>query len=375
MGLEQQREIPWEEAVWHWYNHVYQPVVEIIREQNLLLEFPDQTETDLYIWILDHQTYMQDQLGWSIRPEKAASDLLSKQGKRLMRVVRRTFRRIIKAILPNQLEDFSTPGEWHQLKKIERQSLFADILIPLSGSPEGWIALEQAIMIAQMEQAEVRGLVVKRIHQWGEQPISDEDLSQAFAKRLQQAGIHGNLVITQGVIAETICERAKVNDLVILKLTHPPSTNIFTRLKSGVRTILRKSSRPLLFVRDQMSQMNNLLLAYDGSPKGKEALYIAAYLASRYNKQLSVLVIDDDEARGKQRLSEARDYLGERCVRRIFRKRSGRISIQILQVAGEYHADMILMGGYGRSPLLEVIFGSAVDGVLRGTNIPVIVSQ
>jgi nucleotide-binding universal stress UspA family protein len=375
MGLEQQREIPWEEAVWHWFYHVYTPVIEIIRDQNLLGEFPGKTETDLYIWILDHQSYMEQELGWSIRPEKAAVDLLSVRGKRFFRVLRRAVRKVLQALIPDQLEDFSTPGEWRQQKQVERNSLFSDILVPISGSPESWIALEQAIIIAEMEKADVRGLAIKHALEWGENRVSDEELTRAFSERLGQSGIRGNLVFVQGNVAETICERAKVNDLVILKLNHPPSTNIFAKLKSGMRTIVRKSTRPLLFVCDQMSTMNHILLAYDGSPKGKEALYIAAYLASRYKKHLSVLVVDDDEARGKQRLSEAKNYLGARCVSQVFRKRTGRTSLIILQAAEDIHADMILMGGYGRSPVFEILFGSTVDGVLRGTQIPVIVSQ
>jgi nucleotide-binding universal stress UspA family protein len=375
LGLEQQREIPWAEALQSWYNNVYQPVVEIIREQNFQVEFPEKTETDLYLWILDHQTYLEEQFGWSIRPEKAASDLVSKHGKRVIRVIKRWFRKVLELLLPDQLEDFSKTGEWHQYKKMERQNLFADILVPINGHPESWLALEQAAIIAEMEQADVRGLVVKRPYELRERDQSDEALSRAFSERLERSGIKGNLAFTQGKIAETICERAKVNDLVTLKLNHPPSTNLLARLRSGMRSIVRKSTRPLLFVRDQVSEMNNLLLAYDGSPKGKEALYIAAYFASRYNKRLSVVVVDDDQERGERRLLEAREYLREHCVKRIFRKRTGRTSLIILQVAEEINADMILMGGYGLSPLFEIIFGSTVDGVLRGTHIPVIVSQ
>ncbi|NIN69700.1 MAG: transcriptional regulator, partial [Anaerolineae bacterium] len=35
MGLEQQREIPYEEAVTHWYDTVYLPVVEVIQERGI----------------------------------------------------------------------------------------------------------------------------------------------------------------------------------------------------------------------------------------------------------------------------------------------------------------------------------------------------
>jgi len=373
MGLEQSREISWEEAVRHWYEHVYDPVVEVIRDQNILGEFPERTETDLYIWVLDHQTYMEEELGWSIRPEKAASDLVNKQGRRLIRVARRVGEKVLRAILPKQLEDFSSPGEWHEKKKVDGSSLFSDILVAMSGRAEGWIALEQAIIIAQLENADVRGLVVEKKYEINR--INEDDITQAFSERLNQSGLNGNLAFTQGNISETITNRAKFNDLVILKLTHPPSSNILRRFSSGMRAILRGSSRPILAVRDQVSELHHLLLAYDGSPKGKEALYVSAYLASRYQRQLTVLVVDEDEEQGKALLAEAADYLGECCLNTIFQQHSGRVENVILQVAQEQGADLILMGGYGLSPLLEALFGSTVDGVLRGTPIPVIVCQ
>jgi nucleotide-binding universal stress UspA family protein len=375
MGLEQQREVPWREAVLHWHNQVYLPIIEIIRDQHYLMEFPEKTETDLYIWILDHQSYMEQQLGWSIRPDKAASDLIRHQGRRLFKRVRRWMDKVVKGMLPTQHKGDSAAGSWTQQRRTNRQNLFSDILVPLSGSPDSWIALEQAIIIAEHENSDVRGLAVRRIYEWSERSMSDLEISRKFSKRLEESGIRGNLVFTQGQIAHTICERAQVNDLVTLKLKHPPSQKIFPRLKSGTRTIVRNCTRPILFVCEQVSHLNHLLLAYDGSPKGKEALYIAAYLASRYDKCLSVLVVDDDEARGKSRLTEADDYLGEHCLEQIYRRGSGKISNIILQVVEEIDADLIVMGGYGLSPLFEIFFGSTVDGVLRGTDVPVIVCQ
>ena len=375
MGLDQQREIPMDEAVVHWYHHVYLPIVELIREQNFLMEFPDKTETDLYIWILDHQSYMEEQLGWSIRPEKAASDLLRSRGKRFILNIKRSISGLFTTLSHEKNQHPYPSKDWQQQENENRKRLFTDILVAINGKPESWLAVEQAIIVAEMEKADVRGLSIRRPLEWGEPHTSRDDLSRAFAERLEKSGLKGNLVFAQGTIADMINERAKVNDLVALKLSHPPSMNIFARLRSGIHTILRNSTQPLLFVRDQVSPMNNILLAYDGSPKGKEALYISAYLASRYDKQLSVVVVDNDEERGTRILSEADAYLGELCSNRIYRKRNGRISNTILQVAEEIGVDTIIMGGYGLSPLPEMILGSTVDGVLRGAHVPVIVSQ
>jgi len=50
------------EAVGSWYDLVYTPVVEIIRERNLLRYFPHSTETDLYLGILNTHQYLVQSL-------------------------------------------------------------------------------------------------------------------------------------------------------------------------------------------------------------------------------------------------------------------------------------------------------------------------
>ncbi|MEA3326403.1 MAG: universal stress protein, partial [Chloroflexota bacterium] len=373
MGNEQQREIPIQEATRHWYDLVYSPIIDIIREQEILQEFPERTETDLYIWLLDHQSYMEKELGWSVRPEKAATDFVNRRGKSILRILDKIGRSLIAALLPKPLEDFSSPGEWRLQKEIVDQNLFSDILVAMSGRSESWIALEQAIIISQLENAEVRGLVVN--DQSDMKIINENDLTQAYRERLDQVAISGNLVFSKGHVAETICERAKVNDLVILKLSYPPLTSIFSRLSSGMRMILRQSTCPILIVKDQVSTMNHILLAYDASPKGKEALFVASYLASKYGRKISVLAVEDDENKGKRLLKDAEEVVGE-CFNKIqFYQYPGRTSDVILQVANELSVDMILMGGYGLQTVLEILFGSTVDVVLRGSRIPVFVCK
>jgi nucleotide-binding universal stress UspA family protein len=373
MGLEHQREIPWHEAVRHWYEEVYMPVVRIIRDQNVLEEFPERTETDLYIWIMDHQTYMEEEFGWSIRPEVAASDLVEEQGKRLIRIARRVGEKVLDSLLPRELEDFSSPGEWRQRKSSQADHLISDILVAMSGAPTGWLALEQAVVLARIEGAEVRGLIVKDEDDFDE--AADQKQAAAFEERLQSAQLEGNLTFTQGMIAEKICERAKVNDLVVLRLSHPPSSNIFERLSSGFRLILRQCSRPILVVKENVTALDKILLAYDGSPKGKEALFVAAYLTSRYGFPLTVLVVDRDDEKGQAMLDEAADYLGDCCAETIFRRQAGDVSETILNVTRDAEAQLIVMGGYGFSPILEVIFGSTVDGVIRNAETPVLICQ
>jgi hypothetical protein len=51
MGLQQYREVDIAEASASWYDNVYKPIADLIREYDILAHFPGRTEADLYLWI------------------------------------------------------------------------------------------------------------------------------------------------------------------------------------------------------------------------------------------------------------------------------------------------------------------------------------
>ncbi len=73
MGLDLKRDISEQEAVEHWYDKVYLPIVTIIRQSGLLEDFPDKTEGDLYLWTLDHQHYLYKEEGQPLQPPEQAA--------------------------------------------------------------------------------------------------------------------------------------------------------------------------------------------------------------------------------------------------------------------------------------------------------------
>lgn len=83
MGIKRKAEVPFEEAVISWYKRVYLPLVQIIREKNILDDFPGRTETDLYLWIIEHQWYLaQQRLKSKVTLEEAATHFVNKYSRR-----------------------------------------------------------------------------------------------------------------------------------------------------------------------------------------------------------------------------------------------------------------------------------------------------
>ncbi|MBC7222606.1 DUF4032 domain-containing protein [Candidatus Bipolaricaulota bacterium] len=82
-GIEEKREIPYEEAVVSWYDRVYRPIVDAVRRTGILKKFPGRTEADLYVWLSEHIYYLAKEKGAALDLEKIAREFAEKYGAKL----------------------------------------------------------------------------------------------------------------------------------------------------------------------------------------------------------------------------------------------------------------------------------------------------
>lgn len=69
---EWKRDFTFEEAATQWYEQVYLPLVQVIRDTKALRDFPHRTEGDLYLWVIEHQYYLREQFGDRVTLREAA---------------------------------------------------------------------------------------------------------------------------------------------------------------------------------------------------------------------------------------------------------------------------------------------------------------
>ncbi len=365
IGIDQKREVSYEEAVQHWLNEVYLPAVAIIRRLDLLRDFPNRTEADIYLWLMKHRAELTQQLGWDLGTEEAAAHLWNRLYTKPSRLWER-FRRFLSKTIPIKvLRMQPVPTEWRlsRDKLREGERLFPRILVPISGDDVSWMAVDIAIQVAQREHSEVRGVHVLNAD---DKKVSAkvEHIRQEFEKMLAKVGIRGRLVLEQGNISRRVEARAHWSDLVVLHLKHPPGAQPMQRLLSGLRAFLMRSPRPALVV-GQVSLMTHALLAYDGSRKANEALYLAAYLASGWGTKITVLTSVEKSLKESLNLQKAKGYLVSQKVEADYIQRRGPAGHSVVDEATESGCDFVLMGGYGQAPIVELMFGSTLDYVLR----------
>jgi nucleotide-binding universal stress UspA family protein len=372
MGIEWNRDISWQEAVTHWYEHVYEPIRQIIWSKGILKDFPGRTEADLYLWISEHQSILTEIYGREIKSEYAASDLAAQFSSRPERIARRWTGKIRETILSDRLETGPAPGAWRLEKEASTSgdALFSDLLVSISGHKDSWCSLDAAIEVARREGGRLYGLHVRKSE---EETEPGDQIQDEFYRRINDAGLSGRFLFSEGDVTSAINEYSRWSDLVVVHLAFPPSPKPLAGLSSGWRKLIQRNPRPILAT-PSYTPFERALLAYDGSPKSNEALYVATYLSGKWGIPLWVLAVFEAKME-PETLLKASLYLEEHGLEATYIKETGSAPEKIVQTAEDINADLLLMGGYGSNPVVEVVLGNTVDQVLRQWRKPILICR
>ena len=365
MELDKKKRIPLQNAATFWHDRIYLPIVEIIRQRDLLCDFPERTETDLYLWITKYQRQLTKESGWDITPETTATTITAR-----FSVNSKTLKTKIQTALQNWLFGPLT-GKWRadQLKA-QQGRMFADILVVFTGHIEENEMLDFGIYVAQLEGAQIFGLCILEPNA-PNQEIKMQQSKKGFDDRCMAANVSGNMAFAfDKNPTSQIIRRARFADLVILPLYHRHFNPI------SIQAIIHNCPTPVVGLPKKTAiPLKKALLAYDGSPKSEEALYLAAYIARFWELSLVILSVFGDKRIALDRLAKSYEYLEKYGIPAEFVKASGPPAIATLTFAVDDDCDLIIAGSYGASPIKRVFTGSLVDKVLAKTRLPVLVCR
>jgi len=355
--LEQEcsAEVAFQEAVVDWYDHAYIPLAEAIRDRDLLRWFPDRTVTDFYLWICEYHTELEKETGWMINPENVATALTVKESSAAE-------------------SRAASTGRWREDRIIERytETLFKDVLIPISGDKASWQTLEQAIIIARQEGSKLHGLHVVS-SQGNLRDPSALAVQEKFNILCSQAGVMGSLVIEPGDIVQKISKRARLADLTVLKIVNPPTGGLAS-LRSPFRAVINGASGPILGLPGNASGLDRALVAFDGSPRSKEALFIGTYLAEKWKTALTIFTALEDNYLAPSIQDYVCEYLEFHEIEAEYILEKGNAQT-LKQTILNSSFNLVLLGSYGSSVLREVFIGNTLDFILREVQVPILICR
>jgi nucleotide-binding universal stress UspA family protein len=279
--------------------------------------------------------------------------------------------------------------------------MIKNILVALDGSEHARAALRYALWLAERFHAQLSGLHVIDIVSiegpffqdisgaLGFEPYFDvaekvrealhergQLLLEEFAAACHERGVPCDTHCTAGIVANEICEQERVADLVVIGhrgVNEKFSTGL---LGSTAESVTRKSPKPVFVSPMHFQAVQNPLLAYDGSQRASAALHSAAEFCAVTDLPLTVLHVTPRESNGEDKsLEEARHYLGSYGLHPTFLSVSGYAYEQIVDRVKQGGHDLLFIGAYGHSRIIEMVLGSTTEYVLRNAPCPVFLSR
>ncbi|MGE5220626.1 MAG: universal stress protein [Chloroflexota bacterium] len=278
--------------------------------------------------------------------------------------------------------------------------MIKNILVPLDGSEHSKAALDYAIWIAEkfdgtlfgqhiIDTISLEGTFFHDISgSLGFEPYLDfsskmreildergKIILEDFAARCEKKSVRYTTCLDMGLIANEICERAKVADLVVIGhrgVNEEFSTGL---LGSTTETITRKCPRPIFVSTKQFKAVERPLLAYDGSQRASSAMESAAEFCSLLNLPLTVLTIAKEEAVTRGNLQQAKNYLSSYAIRVTYESTHGHPEQKIIEQLVNLGHDLLFIGAYGHRRIIEMVLGSTTEYVLRNAPCPVFLNR
>lgn len=278
--------------------------------------------------------------------------------------------------------------------------MIKNILIPLDGSEHSNTALDYAIWMAELFHGSLIGQhIIDTISlegtffhdisgSMGFEPYLDfttkmrealeergKMILEGFAERCRQTSIRHQTFLDMGLIANEICERAKVADLVVIGhrgVNEEFSTGL---LGTTAESITRKCPRPVFVSTKRFKAIERPLLAYDGSQRASTAMEAAAEFCTVLGLPLTVLTVAKEEKFGQSVQQGAKAYLGAYSIDARYELDRGYPEQRILTALSQGDHDLLFIGAYGHRRIIEMVLGSTTEYVLRKAACPVFLTR
>jgi nucleotide-binding universal stress UspA family protein len=282
------------------------------------------------------------------------------------------------------------------------------ILVADDDSSEARAAAKAAFRIARVQGLAIRGLyvideslaldtyasyqaelpILSDSNDYGREPKSRAELMRWFENQgtlaldwLQTAGREAGVSVTTELLAGGVSElvmrdAAKARLLVIGRRGHGHK-DASESLGNNFRKIAHHVHVPLLVGGKKTPSLHRLLLAYHGQAHANDALTWTVKLQRDLSAEVIVLAIreDTDSIQSAVSLEEIEDRLAHSDLTACrFLTGQGRPSNEIAAAAVANDVDMIILGRYRHSAVVEWLVGSTVDRLLRATSLPVFIA-
>jgi nucleotide-binding universal stress UspA family protein len=267
------------------------------------------------------------------------------------------------------------------------------ITVCLDGSPQGDALVRQAAGLARRLSAGLIGVrslerpcpsppetfargtgAIHEVleHQAAEEQTLARAAGEAFAALVRPFGVETEF---RPVWRDDPQATAKAADGDLVVLGRPRLPGLPDALTAD--RLLLNASRPVLLIPDDWTEDlgRRVLIGWNGSPAARQAVDQAVALMAP-DAAVTILVVDEAAAPGTA--ADLAGTLGAAGVRAEVRQAVSRgdgVAEAIVAAANAVAADLVVLGGYSRSPTVERWFGGVTRSLLASARHPLLLSH
>jgi len=243
----------------------------------------------------------------------------------------------------------------------------ADILMAAGAGDFGTWA--PSAMISDLEREEGERVARARIFC---QSFCEREQITVAGKAPGPQGMSGAWREEQGDEAWQVMHRARFNDLLIVS----PQRRDQGLSSDTIATVMIGSGRPVLLApaRRPAALTRTVVIAWKETPEAARAVAAAMPFLAKSDKVvvLSIGETDAETIESAEKLAEQLRWHRLDVEAHCIAPTGGSAPQTLARAAQDAKADLIVMGGYSRSRVRELIFGGFTQHVLKGVELPVL---
>lgn len=200
---------------------------------------------------------------------------------------------------------------------------------------------------------------------------------ELFVKEAKGRGISVESHLDIGHIVEEVVKRSRGLDLVVMGHKGKGAKQAPSNLMTGsvAERVVLSSYAPVLVAVSPLRDVEQLLVAYDGSEAARGALLAAEQLARETSKKLRALTViaeGESEVQAKLTIEQGEPYLREYHNSDVFQIEKGPHAQTLMDYA-KNNKSLLIMGAYGFKQVDEMVLGTTAAQVVRNSQTSVLV--
>ena len=216
----------------------------------------------------------------------------------------------------------------------------------------------------------------------GEAMLEEEERAREAANkitlqaRLAREDIRWRWCDARGAIAACLRDLAAIGELIVVSRSLESYCD--QDMRAVATELITRSGRPVLAVPEHIRSFTlqgRVLVAWNGSPQSSRALRVALPLLALARE---TILLEVGPHRSPISVGRVKAFLERQgvLVRALRRENAGvAVQVALLDAISAEDIDYVIMGGFGRRPLVEAMFGGVTRAMLSQSPVPLLLAH